>query len=133
MRYFPKGFFPKKQLPKDIFPCSNFPNLQFSRRLIPKSVLAAALNPLPIQVPTLGTYCSQLRLRRPSLTFGKLHIKEVANWENVTWGDPFGKIPNIVPDRHFLQYSEREKGKLEKLPPGVYMEGIHPFTQMEKK
>ena len=28
---------------------------------------------------------------------------------------------------------ERENGQLEKLQPGVYMGGIHPCTQMEKK
>ena len=46
-KYFPKGFYPKWQLPKGIFPNGNCQNVQFLKRQLHKSVLAAALDPPP--------------------------------------------------------------------------------------
>ena len=38
-----KRHFPKRPLPKGILPSCHFPNVQFSKRKLPKSVLAAVL------------------------------------------------------------------------------------------
>ena len=82
--------------------------MQFPKRQLPKSVLAAALGPQPVLAAALGPlahpsrsarpHCSLRRLRGPNLTFGKLplgklHIWEVATWEIVTWEVALGKMP----------------------------------------
>ena len=74
--------------------------MQFPKRQLPKSVLAAVHRPLhvlalsnwPIVATVFGTRCSLRRLRRPNLTFGKLYIWEDATWGIVTWEVAFGKM-----------------------------------------
>ena len=54
-KHFPKGFYPKWQLPKGIFPNGNCQNVQFLKRQLHKSVLAAALDPpQPVLAAALG-------------------------------------------------------------------------------
>ena len=112
---FPKDFH-KWQLPKGIFPSGNFPNVKFTKRQLPKSVLATALSshpvlaallgPWPILAAALGSHCSPRRLRGPNLTFGKLPLRKLHIWELLLLGKiPLGKylipiyyilIPNIL-------------------------------------
>ena len=68
---FPNDF-PKLQLPKGIFTSGNFPNVEFTKRQLPKSVLAAAIGP----------HCSLRRLRGPNLTCGKLLLGKLHIWES---------------------------------------------------
>jgi len=86
----------KLQLFQPIYPSANFQNVQFPKRQLPNSVLAAALGPQPVLAVVLSSpsHCNLRRLRGPNLTFrklppGKLHILEVAAWENI-----FGKVHN---------------------------------------
>ena len=59
--------------------------------------------PLSSSSHSAGPHCSLRRLRRPNLTFGKLHLEklhicEIATWEIFVWEAAFGKIPNTEPD-----------------------------------
>ena len=87
----------------------HFPNaVQFHKRQLPKSALAAALGPQPFLAAALGPLthpnCSARPhfgvqcLRGPNLTFGKLllgklHVLEVSTWEIDTWEVALGKMP----------------------------------------
>ena len=97
VRYFFQRIFSKQQLSKDIF--GNFPNVQFPKLQLPKSILVTVLgitacysrcawHPSPSLAERSAHHCILLRLRVANLTsgmlpLGKLHIWEVATWENV--------------------------------------------------
>ena len=85
----------------------NLRHVQFSKRQIPKSVLAAECGPLACynriarppspQGSAPNAACGTRHLKRANLTFGKLplgklHIWEVATWEIVSWEVAFGKM-----------------------------------------
>ena len=65
----------------------NFPNVQFSKRQLPKSVLAAALGPLACSSLSARSPLQPVapQLRRPNLTFGKLPLNKLHIWEVVPW------------------------------------------------
>jgi len=63
---FPEDF-PKWQLPKGIFLSNNFPNVQFPKRELPKSVLAAALGPKYVLSASLGPLANSNRSARTTL------------------------------------------------------------------
>ena len=75
---FPKDF--SQVSSQEYFPSGNFPILQFPKRQLPKSVLAAKLGPPVCSVrsaqtsayPSRRPHCSLRRLRWSNLTFGKL-------------------------------------------------------------
>ena len=92
IRYFPKGLYLS-----NIFPSGNFPIVQFSKRLLPMSVVAAELGPIACPAAKLASNFSLQRIRRPNLTFVKLllrkfHILEAVTLEIVT-EVALGKIP----------------------------------------
>ena len=98
---FPKGIFPTVQFPKGISPTVQFPKRQLSKFVLvvalgPYPVLTSALGPYPVITSALGLHYSLRCLRRPNLTFGKLHIWKVATWE-VTLSK-MKKKPNTYPE-----------------------------------
>ena len=85
-----KGYFIKWQLPKDILSSGNFPNLQFSKRQLPKPVLAAALGPQLVLAAALGPKTHPNRRAWPILQKEKL---ESCRLGNCTFGKlPIGKL-----------------------------------------
>ena len=86
LRTFSEGIFPTVQFPKGISPTVQFPKRQLSKFVLvvalgPYPVLTSALGPYPVITSALGLHYSLRCLRMPNLTFGKLHIWEVATWE----------------------------------------------------
>ena len=78
--------FPLRTFSEGIFPTVQFPKRQLSKfalvvALDPYPVLTSALGPYPVITSAFGLHYSLRCLRRPNLTFGKLHIWEVATWE----------------------------------------------------
>ena len=62
------GTFPKWPLLQGIFPSGNFPNVQFPKRQLSTSVLAAELNPPPpVLDAALGLLAHASRSTRPPL------------------------------------------------------------------
>ena len=75
------------------FPSGNFPILSQTQPTAPSLFQPRRSASLPILVAALGPHCSLRRLRGPNLTFGKLHLWEVATWEIVTWEVAHEKMP----------------------------------------
>ena len=93
-KYFPNGFFPSGNS-RGYFPSGNFPTVQFLKRQLPKSVLAAALGPLA----HLSSAWPQMRPAAPQKA--KAKFWEVAIWEfaqlgSRPWEIAFGKIPRLI-------------------------------------
>ena len=63
-----QNLLPKRQLTKGIFPSGNFPDVQFLKRQLPKSVLAAAL--LSVLDAALSTLVCSSRTARPPIAAG---------------------------------------------------------------
>ena len=96
VRYFSIGFFPS----------GNFPSRSsLSARLLDFSSRSSRPPTHPFHPSRSTRCCSQQRLRRPNLTFGKflpgkLHIWEVAKWEVALGKMPLGKY--LTPSHSFL-------------------------------
>ena len=87
IRYFLKGLYLS-----NIFPSGNFPIVQFSKRLLPMSVVAAELGPIACPAAKLASHFSLQRIR-PNLTFVKLLLRKFYILEAVIWEVALGKIP----------------------------------------
>ena len=97
----------ERHFPKGDFPSINFPNVQFLKRQLPKGQVRPSEAPQAAMEGRAlwlgwargrgqnrlggGKHCGQDRLCR--LLHKKLHIWEVANWENTLGKLPLGKMP----------------------------------------
>ena len=117
--------FPKRQLPKGIFPSGNFPTVKFSKRQLPKYVLAAALGHQSGVAAALGPLARPSRCAFEKLPLGKLYIWEIVtqevahgnmalgkyltpkhNTKNIPKGQVYQKIQagSVQPLRRFIAY-----------------------------